>query len=138
MNCLFEFKMRITDTIALLTLLVAGLSALYARWSWRESNKANNISLLGNRKEIYYVFYELKMHTILKAQFAGPGEVSKFYYHQKNTKIYLPSDLAEDIENTMTLAFGFPIFIKDDGGFTKENGADFKPHIYNEKQLARK
>jgi len=43
--------MGITDIIALLALLVAGLSALYARWSWREAKKANNISLLGHKKK---------------------------------------------------------------------------------------
>ena len=73
-----------------------------------------------------------------KAQFAELGEVSKFYYHQKNAKIYLPSDLAEDIEKYYDACFWISDIHRRDGGLTKENGADFKPHICNEKQLAPK
>ncbi|MEA2117716.1 hypothetical protein [Halovibrio sp. HP20-50] len=138
MDCLFELKMGITDTIALLALLAVGLSAFYAHWSWRESKKANNISLLGHKKEIYDAFYELKMHMTQNAQFAELGEVSKFYYHQKNAKIYLPSDLAEDIEKYYDACFWISDIHRRDGGLTEENAADFKPHIYNEKQLAPK
>ncbi|PPC76967.1 hypothetical protein C4K68_12695 [Pokkaliibacter plantistimulans] len=136
MDCLFEFKMGTTDIIALLALLVAGLSALYARWSWSEAKKANNISLLGHKKEIYDAFYELKMHMTQKAKSAELGEVSKFYYHQKNAKIYLPSKLAEDIEKYYDACFRICDIHRRDGGLTTESGADFEPHIANEKRLA--
>ncbi|MNR44660.1 hypothetical protein D3C85_1634300 [compost metagenome] len=80
MACIFEIKLDTSDVIALLALLVAGLSALYARWSWREARRANQISMLGHKKEIYDAFFEIKMHMTQKAEFADFGEVFKFYY----------------------------------------------------------
>lgn len=136
MDCLFEIKPEVSDIIALLALLVAGLSALYARWSWREAKKANNISMLAHKKEIYDAFYELKRHMTAKAQFAELGEVSKFYYHQRNSKIHLPSDLAEDIEKYYDACFWISDIHRRDGGLTKDNGVEFKPHLDTEKQLA--
>ncbi|KQO40964.1 hypothetical protein N5C54_25985 [Pseudomonas chengduensis] len=138
MDCIFEFKMETSDVLALLALLVAGLSALYARWSWREAKKANNISLLTHKKEIYDAFYELKMHMTSRAQFAELGEVSKFYYQHKNAKIHLPSELAGDIEKYYDACFWIAEIHRRDGGLTKENGTDFKPHMANEKDLAPK
>lgn len=37
MNCIFDFQLSFSDVIAIAALLIAGLSALYARWSWAES-----------------------------------------------------------------------------------------------------
>ena len=62
MNCIFNISLSTSDIIAILAFLVAGLSALYARWSSIEAKKANQISLLSGRKEIYIAFFNLKMH----------------------------------------------------------------------------
>nr|WP_289113625.1 hypothetical protein [uncultured Halomonas sp.] len=138
MDCLLEFKLETSDLIALLALLVAGLSALYARRSWREAKQANNISLLAHKKEIFDAFYDLKRYMVAKAQFAESGEISKFYYHQRNAKIYLPSDLAEDIEKYYNACFWISEIRRRDGGLTKDNGAEFQPHLDIEKKLAPK
>ena len=98
MECILEIKLGLSDAIALGALILAGLSALYARWSLNEAKKANKISLLSYRKEVYDAFFELKMHMIIKAEFAELGEVSKFYYPSKNAKFYFSSALAQDIE----------------------------------------
>eukprot|EP01034_Spumella_vulgaris_P040041 gene40041-49510_t len=57
-----EINLETSDVIAILAMLVSGLSALYARWSWGEAKKANQISVLGSQREIYDAFFELKMH----------------------------------------------------------------------------
>lgn len=138
MACIFEIKLDTSDVIALLALLVAGLSALYARWSWHEAKKANQISLLGHKKEIYDAFFELKMHMTQKAEFAELGEVSKFYYPSKNAKIYLPSDLAKDIEKYFEACFWISDTHRKYGGISKESSAECKQHIAAEKELAPK
>lgn len=138
MACIFEIKLGTSDVIALLALLVAGLSALYARWSWREARRANQISMLGHKKEIYDAFFELKMHMTQKAEFAELGEVSKFYYPSKNAKIYLPSDLAKDIEKYFDACFWIADIHRKYGGISKESSGECKQHIDAEKELAPK
>lgn len=138
MTCIFEIKLGTSDVIALLALLVAGLSALYARWSWRETKRANQISLLEQKKEIYDAFFELKMHMVQKSQFAEQSEVSKFYYHSKNSKIYLPSGLAEDIEKYFDACFWIADIHRKNGGITKESSIECKSYIETEKNLAPK
>lgn len=85
MTCIFEIKLETSDVIATLALLVSALSALYACWSWREAKKSNQISLLGQKKEID-AFFELKMHMMQKAEFAEIGEVSSFTTTQRMQK----------------------------------------------------
>lgn len=138
MACIFEIKLGTSDVIALLALLVAGLSALYARWSWREAKRANQISLLGHRKEIYDAFFELKMHMTQKSEFAELSEVSKFYHQSKNAKTYLPSDLAKEIEKYFEACFWAADIHRKYGGISKESSAECKRHIDAEKELAPK
>lgn len=135
---IFEIKLGTSDVIALLALLIAGLSALYARWSWREARKSNKISLLGHKKEIYDAFFELKMHMNQKAEFAEMGEVSKFYYPSRNAKIYLPSDLAEDIEKYFEACFWIADIHRKYSDTSIESSSECKQHIDMEIELAPK
>ncbi len=138
MECIFEIKLDTSDVIALLALLVAGLSALYARWSWSEAKKANQISLLGHKKEIYDAFFELKMHMARKAEFASLDEVYKFYYPSKNAKIYLPSDLAKDIEKYFDACFQISDIHRKNDGISEASSAECKEHLATEKDLGPK
>lgn len=137
MTCIFEIKLDTSNVIALLALLVAGLSALYARWAWSEAKKANQISLLGHKKEIYDAFFELKMHMTLNAQFAKPDEVSRFLYPSNNAKIYLPS-LAKDVEEYYQACFWIANIHQKYGGISSESSIECKQHIETEKKLAPK
>lgn len=138
MECIFEIKLGASDVIALLALLVAGLSALYSRWSWGEARRANQISLLGHKKEIYDAFFELKMHMTQKAEFAELGEVSKFYYPSKNAKFYFPSDLAKDIEKYFDACFCVAVIHQQYNGISNESRKEYMPHKEVEKELAPK
>ena len=138
MACIYEIKLSTSDVIALLAMLVSGLSALYARWSWSEAIKANRISLLGYRKEIYDAFFELKMHMVQKAECAELSEVSKFYYQPRNAKIHLPSALADDIQNYFDACFWIADIHKKFGGISKDSKTECKQHLEAEKALAPK
>ena len=94
-----------SDKIAILALLVAVLAALYARWSSMEAKKANQISLLSGRKEIYIAFLNLKMHMQQCQGSAQLAEVSKFYYSVINSQLYFPADLAKEVEDYYDACF---------------------------------
>lgn len=138
MPCIFEIELSTSDVIALLAMLVAGLSALYARWSWREARRANQISLLGHKKEIYDAFFAPKMHMTQKAEFAEMKEVSKFYYPAKNANIYLPKKLAKDIDTYFNACFWIADIHRKNNGISKESREECKPHIATERSLAPK
>lgn len=138
MECTLDIKLSASDIVSILALLVAGLSALYARWTWSEAEKANKISLLGHRKEIYDAFFELKMHMMQKAETANISEVSKFYYHSKNAKIYLPINLAEDIDKYYDACFWIAESYRSNGGVSYETDIKNEPHIKTEIELSTK
>lgn len=88
-----------------IALLIALLSALYARWAATEAKKANRISLLQYRTEIYDAFKALAMHMIQHADQAMHSEVTKFYHPSRNAKFYFDSELAKEIERYYDLCF---------------------------------
>ncbi len=136
MACIYEIKLTMTDVIAIISMLVSGLSALYAGWSWNESRKANEISLLGHRKEIYNAFFELKMHMVSKRMYAEASEVSKFYYQKRNAQIYLPVALALKIGKYFDACFEIAEIHKKFGETPKGSIAESAPHLDVEKKLA--
>lgn len=136
MPCIFEITLSVSDVIAIVAALVAGLSALYARWSWHETKRANKISLLQHQKEIWDAFFELKMHMTQKAKFAELKEVSKFYYHARNAKIYFPRDLSEQIEKYYEACFWISDIHRKTGGASAESTLEAEPHIKTEEKLA--
>ncbi|EGQ9893048.1 hypothetical protein [Vibrio cholerae] len=95
----------ISDATAVVSLVVAALSALYARWAWSEAKKANQISLHQHQKAIYDAFFELKMHMTQKWDGAETSSVSKFYYPSKNAVFYFDKPLADEIAKYFTVCF---------------------------------
>ena len=131
-----QLNMDLSDIIAILAALVAGLSALYARWAWREARRANEISLSGHKKEIYDAFFELKMHMQQKAEFAELSEVSKFYYPSRNAQLYFSKSLAEKISKYYEACFWVADIHRRKGGHDGESMEKCKPHLDTEKELA--
>lgn len=138
MPCIFDLKLSPSDIIALFALFVSICSAIYAYKSWTETRKSNWISLSSSINEIYDAFFELKMHIGSKPQFAEVSEVSKFYYHARKAKIYLPSDLAEDIAKYFDACFRLADIHRINRGITKESGIESAPHLEIVKMLAPK
>jgi uncharacterized protein (TIGR03382 family) len=138
MTCIFKIELSTSDVMALLAMLVAGLSALYARRSWREARRANQISLLGQKKEIYYAFFALKMHMIQRSELAEMKEVSKFHYPAMNANIYLPSKLAKSVDTYFDACFRIADIHQQFNGMTTKSREECKPHIATERSLAPK
>lgn len=138
MQFILDMNLGRSDAIAFLSFLVAGLSALYTRWSWKETKKANQITLIKEKKEIYDAFFELKMHMSQNAQFAELSEVSKFYYQQKNAKLFLPEKLSSDIEKYFEACFQVAIIHKRNGGASSESHLEYEQHLSTEERLSGK
>ena len=91
--------MSISDLLAFAAMLVAALSALYARWTWCEAIKANRISLHQHQKHIYDAFFKLKMHMTEQADLAEISSVTKFYYSSRNAPFYFEASLAQKLKD---------------------------------------
>lgn len=130
-----EINIELSGMVAILAVLVAALSALYARWAWGEAKRANEISLSGHRKEIYDAFFELKMHMQNKAEFAEISEVSKFYYPSRNAQLYLPKNLAEKISKYYEACFWLADTRRRNDGHTEESMGKCEPHLDAENKL---
>lgn len=129
-------NLETSDVIAILAMLVAGLSALYARWAWREARRSNDISLSANKKEIYDAFFELKMHMQQKSVFAELSEVSKFYYPSRNARFYLPKTLAEKVSKYFEACFSIADTNRKNGGIGRDSFEESHPHLEVEKELS--
>ena len=88
MFCLNSLNLVPSEYIALTSALVALLSALYARRTWVQARRSNELVLLQPRKEIYDAFITLKEHMVGKYRFALKEEVIKFSQPSKNAAIY--------------------------------------------------
>lgn len=94
-----------SDVIAVLAALVAGLSALYARWAAEEAKRANELALLAHRKAIYDAFFELKMHMEQRGFRPDMEQVSKFYYPSRDAAFYVKESLSSEIAKYYELCF---------------------------------
>ncbi|MBQ4878260.1 hypothetical protein J8M21_13695 [Pseudoalteromonas luteoviolacea] len=95
----------ITDLLSFAAILVASLSALYARWAWSEARKANELTLHQHQKEIYDSFFALKGHMSQKWDGADISEVAKFYYPAKNAAFYFEKKIAAEIYSYFQACF---------------------------------
>lgn len=94
-----------SDVIAVLAALVAGLSALYARWAAEEAKRANELALLPPRKAIYDAFHELKTHMTQKGLHPDIEQVSKFYNPSRDATFYVKESLSDELANYYALCF---------------------------------
>lgn len=101
----FPLSLDASDVIALFALLVAGLSALYARWAAMQAKRANELSLLAHRKAIYDAFHELRMHMEQRGHRPDMEQVSKFYLPSKDAAFYFKESLATEISKYYDLCF---------------------------------
>lgn len=125
-----------SNVIALIALLVSVLSALYARWSGIEAKRSNEFARADNKKQIYDAFFELKMHMTQKAEMADAAEVSKFFYHRKNSHLYLSDDLANKISKYHEACFWIANINRRGNGHTAESLEECKPYLEVEKNLS--
>ena len=145
METIFGIEYQLADVIAATSLviavasfIVAILSACYTYSTLCTSKKANEISLLERRSEIYTAFRELKIHMQQKSRFADMSEVAKFYYSSENAKIYFPSDLATEIEIYFNACFQLADIHFKYKGINNHSSIESQQHIDIQKNLATK
>lgn len=97
--------MDASDIIAVLAALIAGLSALYARWAALQAKRSNELSLLAHRKAIYDAFHELRMHMLQRGLRPEKEQVSKFYSPSRDAAFYFKDSLATEIAKYYNLCF---------------------------------
>lgn len=97
MSVTYQITLQSSDIIAIVAVIISGLSALYARWASSEARRANEIALLSHRKAIYDAFIELKMHMAQQAMRAQMEQVSKFYYPTRDSSLYFKKSLSEKV-----------------------------------------
>lgn len=119
-----ECSLEVSDILATVALLIALLSANYARLALRESNRANEISLSVHRKEIYAAFSELKLHMDVKAEMAEKPEVQRFYNTFHTAKFYLPTDLYEKVSEYYRACFRVADINQSNGGSITTNSME--------------
>ncbi|MBR8844732.1 hypothetical protein [Pseudoalteromonas sp. JC3] len=97
--------MSLTTGLAVIAILVAILSAHYARKALGETKRSNVIALHSSKKEIYDAFLHLKSHMEQKADGVELTAVSNFYQHYKNSILYFDEALSKDIEIYFKMCF---------------------------------
>ena len=137
--------LNVMDYVTILAVSVAGLSALYARWvgvaaknATIEAKRANEISLLSRRIEIYDAYIHLKMHMLQKRGSAESSEVSKFYYSSLSAKAFFKAELADDINNYYDACFWIAdINSKNEGNMNAENREQKESFLKKEQELSK-
>ncbi|WP_104027882.1 hypothetical protein [Vibrio jasicida] len=77
------------DKIAMLSAAIALLSAIYARYSYSQAKKANQLVYHSLIKPIYVAFDELRIHMDSTGKFADKSTVQKFLPYKRDAEIYL-------------------------------------------------
>ncbi|MDO6526949.1 hypothetical protein Q4519_14780 [Motilimonas sp. 1_MG-2023] len=131
-------NLNVSDLVAIISLLVAALSAIYARRATIEASRANEISLLTHRESIYDAFLDLKMHLQHKGYKAELSEVTKFYCSLKSVKRYFPDEekLKIQISEYYNACFKIAQVYEKAGGFNSDSLTEIAPFLETEKKLA--
>jgi hypothetical protein len=84
--------------VAVISALVAGLSALYARWQAQTAKRANEIALHENRLSIYKGLVRFRTHISALGTSIKEEEVWKFGEVAELGEFYFPSELGKRLE----------------------------------------
>ena len=77
-----------TDLLAVLSLLIAGLAALYARRAWSEAHRANDIALHSGRIDIHRALGDLRYVMQTRGLRVETQEVTRFLRLARESKFY--------------------------------------------------
>ena len=78
----------LSDVIAFLSFLGAGLAALYARWAWVEARRANELSVHSNRMDIYRALHNLRFAVQANGVTIESKHVFPFYHPSREARFY--------------------------------------------------
>ncbi|MCS6233943.1 hypothetical protein G3495_02165 [Shewanella baltica] len=91
--------------LAVISALIALLSALYARYAYTQAKKANQLTIHNLIKPIYVAFDNLTNHMDLHGKYANKSEVQKFCPYKMEVPLYLNKTIARDIDDYWRACF---------------------------------
>ena len=97
--------MDTSDILALVALLVACLSALYARRAWREAHRANDINAHDRKLEVYRAFDALRFAMLQKACSVTHEETGKFHFPSRDSEFYFDPDIHGKLRKYWEICF---------------------------------
>lgn len=90
--------MDVSDWIAFLSFLGALLSALYARWTFNEAKKANNIAIHQHQIEIFDSFTDLRSEINQLGENFNLETLNKYSARAYTADLYLSNKLSSKIK----------------------------------------
>lgn len=128
------------DTIAMLSAAIALLSAIYARYSYRQAKKANQLVYNSLIKPIYIAFEELRIHMNTSGRFADKSTVQEFLPHKRDAEIYLDEETYEYLDDYFTACFYIADLSEKTklGRISEEQDRKIDEYVEIEKQLSEK
>lgn len=104
-----EELVELSEIISILALVVASGSALYARWSWREAKRANDIATHEKQLSIYKAFESLKFAMVQKADSITHEDTGKFYTASRDSEFYFTPDIHNKIKEYFDVCFDLAV-----------------------------
>ena len=128
------------DKIAMLSAMIALLSAIYARYSYSQAKKANQLVFHSLIKPIYIAFDELRIHMDLSGKYADKLTVQKFSPYKIDAEIYLDKKTYKYIHDYWEACFYMADLSEQtkDGITSVEQNSKISECEKIEKQLSKK
>ena len=76
------------NELGVISALIAALSAIYARYSYSQAKKSNQLVFHSMIKPIFVAFDELSLHMNSTGKFADKATVQKFLPYKREAEIY--------------------------------------------------
>ena len=92
------------DWIALLSFAGAALSAIYARWTFSEAKKANQIAIHTHQKEIFDAFVSFRGEFLQVGEQFSDEALYNLSVASHTCDFYLPNSLANSLKEYASLA----------------------------------
>ena len=125
-----------SDIIAIVSVICAFASAVYAANSAKEAKKTNQLTLYVQRRPVYDAFKALDMHMTAKRQSADLSEVSKFYHYQDTALFCFDDEISNELREYYKAAFFIADEFRADSNLAKTS-ADVKKHLATIDRLAK-
>lgn len=93
------------NLMEIVAILISLLSAIYARWSWNETKKANYISIHPNKMEIYDAYNDLVSYMKTAGIEVDIREVAKFYRYLEKSEFFFDNEIVNKLKAYFEICF---------------------------------
>lgn len=92
-----------SDVISIFAFIFTVIAVVVAAAAAGQAKKANNLTLLKPRKEVYDAFVKLKAHMTQHAQYADIHEIDKFNKFSNDAVLYFPDEIVKQVSKYHSL-----------------------------------